>query len=354
MINALRAFGASFIDQEGGCKVRWTLTPSMKGRFLLKVSGIVVKEWQKRYCVLTKKEMRCYKASQKRRRRRRRGISIEMDDKEVEEEEEEEEEGKEKLQFLEKDRSLKPRNSVPLVGATIKLEHRSAVDKNCWVKALETITGRKAEAVRAVGSNKGILFTDGRMAEGCQVWTDKSYVYQNIPQVMKRGSVIRHPMRLPQGTILSFKLSSTSVLYLMLPDMERNGNFIETLTRLGWAEKAQKSDGKTIAAMVMVPEDVYKAYKQQQPTSSSAGGQEQKRHQRRRSRKGSKHNINSRSLKSKLIEAARGDEEKWIQIKNLSKMLKNLEISPKEYFHQFLMMYGHKATIKLFPDVVQY
>jgi len=60
-----------------------------------------------------------------------------------------------------------------------------------------------------------------------------------------------------------------------------------------------------------------------------------------------------RSLKSKLIEAARGDEEKWIQIKNLSKMLKNLEISPKEYFHQFLMMYGHKATIKLFPDVVQ-
>jgi len=261
-LEALRVCGAMDVDTSTdpttGASAKMDSSSVLEG-WLLKVSGAfgsVVTSWQKRYCVLTKRELSWY---------------------------------------LEKDRSSKPRNCVPLVGACLKIEPYSTFDKkyvfsirplsvnksyylatgsdknlHLWVRALETHIGKKAarednecksevrtrrgsdiekrrgshsdKLVPVVGSNKGIVFTDGKMKEGCQVWTDKACVFKSIPRTMQLGHVIRFPMKLSNGTVLTFQLRESSVAFALFPDPDRKGRLSYKLAKAGWAEMSTENN----------------------------------------------------------------------------------------------------------------
>lgn len=242
---------------------------SIREGWLQKKVGKVVKEWGRRFFVLTEKNL---------------------------------------MWYLKHDRSTQPRNSIPLVGARLRIEPpedgeayvfsirplsvtkkywiatESKSKLSNWISDLETLIGRKAERgmspratrgtsaalgsartagvlgrsepsgpsslfasesplgpstlstmpnegiVLKAGSNKGVLLTKGTLVEGCQVWTDKACVYSQVPQHVSGGYVVRMPQRLPKGTVLSFETSRMCLVYLLLAPPPRDGGLIDVMT----------------------------------------------------------------------------------------------------------------------------
>jgi len=382
--------------------------------FVLKFANKIVSEWHRRYAVLTKKQL---------------------------------------IWYMEKDRSLKPRNCVPLVGATVRLESPEGNEKkytfsirplsvekmyylcpgskqrlDAWIRALESVQcrvltkkrassnfsssisgastasdasnrrqssrenrreskrGRRATSTRgspltSFSCNKKISMSQVILEKGVKLWNDdEDCKYTQLTEQFKLGYLVRTPMRLPGGSILTLEICRQAIIVAVFPEPHRDGLMYQSLTRMGWTDctgsptlpkisgaskslravccklekgtfslpqVAQAADA--VMSLFLVGEIEYKAGKKIRRKNSSRTRTKTKEEV---DEKPDEKENRSGSLKEKLLKAANGDEEKWRQIKALSGILRKGEISAAEYFVQFLMIFGQKSTLLIFSDII--
>ena len=71
--------------------------------------------------------------------------------------------------------------------------------------------------------------------EGGTVWNDRTYTFTTVPSYFQGAYHFQGPVRVPDGTVLTFTLPASGTLYALLA-VNRDGGYKSALLSGGWSE----------------------------------------------------------------------------------------------------------------------